>query len=171
MYKNYLIDYVIRAPKNHPLSSCSWHMINLNTTNNNLITNQKQIYNILLDIISISGQYPKIKKAKKSISAFNVRKNLSTGTLTNLKNLQLQKFLKFFIFSIIPTIPFKYNMKSLIDSTNFWILNIGFNDLSSWHELKKASNTGLHIQFVIKQKAKHKDFLFFLSKYKLNFTK
>ena len=164
MYKNYLIDYVIRNKNNHPLSGCKINSIIINTTNNNLIQNQKQIFNILNDLITIFGQFPKLKKAKKNVSAFNIRMGSTIGTTIFLQKMNQIKFIKKFIFSILPNLKIWQALKTQKKNKDFFIFNIGFKDLSFWYELKSLNNTGLHIQFIIKQLAKQKDFLFFLSK-------
>ena len=168
MYKNYLIDYTLRNKNNHPLSSCKWDSIKINTTNNNLVNNQKQIFNIVNNIIPILGQYPKLKKAKNSVSAFGIRAGTIIGTFTTLHKKSVTNFLKKFIFSILPSMKTWQTIKKQKINKAYYIYNIGFSNLSFWYEVKGLNYTGLHIKFIIKQLSKEKDFLFFLSKYNLN---
>lgn len=167
MYKNYLNDYILRSSINHPLTACKLESIILNTTNNNLIANNKQIVNILLDLINVSGQYPKLKKAKKNVSAFSIRTNMTIGTQINLHNKKLNIFFKNFIFSILPNLKNWQNIKLQKINKKFFIYNFGFENISYWFGFKPLSNTGLHVQFIIKHLAKNKDFLYYLSKYNL----
>lgn len=167
MYKNYLNDYILRNSKNHPLSACKLESAILNTTNNNLIQNQKELINILLNIFIVANQYPSIKKAKKNISAFNIRTNSFIGTFVTLHNRNLKNFFNKFIFSIIPNLKNWENLKRQEKFKNIFNFNLGFDNINLWYELKQTSKTGLHLQLIIKQMAKNKDFLYFLSKLSL----
>ena len=167
MYNNYHIDYILRNNINHPLTACKFKAININTTNNNLVINQKFIYNILSNIILIFGQYPLLKKAKNSVSAFNIRLNSTIGTLINLKKQEIPNFLKKFIFSILPNLKTWQNLKTQKYFNKFFILNIGFKDLSFWYDIKNLNYTGVHIQIIINQNSLNVDYLFFLSKFNI----
>lgn len=168
MYKNYLVDYVIRQKENHPLSSCKLNTIIVNTTNNNLIQSQKNIYFIVKSLNILLGQLPKLKKAQRNVSAFNIRANSVIGTKTNLKKSFWFKFLTKLIFTIIPNYKHWQNLKVQNSVKNKLIFNIGFKDISFWYEWKDFSQTGLHVQLIIEQASKKKDFLFFLSKFNIN---
>lgn len=161
MSKPYLIDYILRNKNNHPLSCCNWDSAIINTTNNNLIVNPTEVVSVLLNLLIITGQKPKIKRAKKNFSAFNIRTGNINGTMVELRKGLLSNFVKKLIFLIFPNLQLWQNLHA--QNKNYYIFNAGFNN--TW--LDQPDKVGLHIQLIVKQKAKDKDFLFFLSRHNL----
>jgi len=64
---------------------------------------QKKIYEAILeDLTLITGQHPILKRAKKSISSFKVRKGMPLGAMVTLRKKRMYDFLERFINIVLP---------------------------------------------------------------------
>ena len=84
MSYNILNDYIIKVPHNNPYNKPKLNNIRVIMSNNNLITNSKLLVPLINTSSSITGQYPSIIRAKKSVASFRVRKGGPIGLLTTL---------------------------------------------------------------------------------------
>jgi hypothetical protein len=96
-------DFTIKFPKFHPYQTPKFSHINFIVSSNKLAKNSKFIYPYINVSQAISGQYPKIIKAKKSVATFNLRKKNPTGLFTTLRKTKALQFLSLLNFYILPT--------------------------------------------------------------------
>lgn len=68
------------------------------------VKNPKAIEFAQRDLMAISGQYPVITKAKKSISAFKLRKGMPIGVMVTLRGKRMYDFLDKLINAVLPRI-------------------------------------------------------------------
>jgi large subunit ribosomal protein L5 len=98
-------------------------------------TNKKVLDKIVEDIALITGQKPVITKAKKSIAAFKIRKDLPIGVKTTLRGEKMYFFLEKFIKIVLPRIrDFKgISAKSFDGNGN---LNVGITEQTLFPEIE-----------------------------------
>lgn len=68
------------------------------------VEDAKHLEAAVADLMTISGQKPKITKAKKSISNFKLREGMSIGCMVTLRRWRMYEFLERFINIAIPRI-------------------------------------------------------------------
>lgn len=98
-------------------------------------TNKKVLDKIVEDIALISGQKPIITRAKKSIAAFKIRKDLPIGVKVTLRGEKMYFFLEKFIKIVLPRIrDFKgVSSKSFDGNGN---LNVGITEQTLFPEIE-----------------------------------
>jgi len=100
--KSTAFDIITKYPQAKPLHNTKLVSIQVNTTNNSILSDSNQIYSILSQISTITGQLPSIKKAKNNYSAFKIRTGFVIGTLTTLRHEAMINFYSKLIVSVIP---------------------------------------------------------------------
>lgn len=105
---------------------------------------------ILNELSLITGQKPALRKAKKSISSFKLRKGMPTGAVVTLRGRKMYDFLERLIFITFPrTRDFRGIDSKLIDPKGN--LCLGFKEHTSFPEIsaeKEKSIFGLEIAIV-----------------------
>lgn len=84
-------------------------------------------------IATITGQKPAIRKAKKSISNFNVRENMVVGMMATLRGKTMYNFLDRLIHYVLPRIRDFRGLPTKLDGHGNYA--IGINDQSIFPEL------------------------------------
>lgn len=99
------------------------------------VTNKGVLEKIQEQIALISGQKPIITKARKSVSAFKIRKGLPIGVKVTLRGKRMFAFLEKLVKIIIPRIKdFRgLSIKNIDLSGN---LNIGFSEQTIFPEIE-----------------------------------
>ena len=117
--------------------------------------------------MDITGQFPVITKVKKSIAAFNIRKNMNIGLKIDLSYLKMYSFLERLIFLILPKIrDFRgFTIKNFDNNGNF---SFGINNVLLFPEIESKYNKifkkfGLNITIVM-QKPDKENNIYFLKK-------
>jgi len=98
-------------------------------------TNKGVLDKITQQIVTITGQKPIITKARKSISAYRVRKGLPIGVKVTLRGNIMYNFLDKLVKIIIPRLKdFKGISENSIDNSGN--LSIGFPEQIIFHEIE-----------------------------------
>ncbi|MDO8497239.1 MAG: 50S ribosomal protein L5 [bacterium] len=122
------------------------------------VTNKNVITHIQEQMTLITGQKPIVTKARKSISAFKVRKGMPLGVKTTLRGKKMYAFLEKLIRVVIPRLrDFRGVNDSNID--NHGNLNLGFAEQTIFHEIdfdKIDKIRGLEVTVVTNIKDKQK---------------
>lgn len=123
--------------------------INFIVSNNNLINNPNLLIPLINKSQSITGQYPSLIKANKSIASFKLRKNMVTGLQTTLRNKKANNLLKILRYSLFP----RYGIK--LSSTKFGLDNLNiFSHITPSPSINQndenLSKAGGYIQLNIK---------------------
>lgn len=174
MNYNVLNDYLVKIPNNHPYNKPKLDKVQVILSNNNLSQNPKLLVPLLNTSISITGQYPSLIKAKKSVASFKVRKGTPIGLLTTMvpnkgfgiNSTSLDNFWKLWNIYYLP----KFFSKSTIQNLAFSpkcptksTLTIGVSHMSAFTYLTPladenvptisknpaVANTGGYVQFTI----------------------
>tara|TARA_R110001592_G_scaffold150202_3_gene375978 strand:+ start:6901 stop:7440 length:540 start_codon:yes stop_codon:yes gene_type:complete len=148
LFKDLLLKKTIKNVMNHPKID----KILISLTNKEVLINSNKLFIALMLLKLISGQKPKITKAKKSIAQFKLREGKAIGCKVTLRKEMMYSLLDKIIYSILPQI-IEINTKKI--KSNFNSLNIGIEDLSIFSELENQyellKNTqGLNITLVLK---------------------
>ena len=111
---------------------------------------------IFEDLALISGQKPKLLRAKKAISGFKLRKNMEIAVLATLRGKKMYGFLEKLIYLTLPrSRDFKgINPKSIDQNGN---LTIGFREHIAFPEIfseKEKTIFGLEVTVVTNTKTK-----------------
>jgi len=93
MKNNKLNDYIAKLPYNHPYNKPELKEVKVIISNNNVVQNTKLLVPLINTSISITGQYPKLIKTKKSVASFKLRKGGVVGLLTTLRGGKCENFL------------------------------------------------------------------------------
>ncbi len=97
-------------------------------------TNKTALEKVQEQLSLISGQKPIITKAKKSISAFHIRKGLPIGIKVTLRGKNMYTFLEKLIKIVLPRLrDFRGISDSNIDQ--YGNLNLGFNEQTIFPEI------------------------------------
>ena len=99
------------------------------------VTDKKVLDKIQEHLNLITGQKSVITKARKSVSAFKIRKGLPIGVKVTLRDIRMYNFLEKLIKIVIPRLrDFKgINDKSIDDHGN---LNLGFSEQTLFPEIE-----------------------------------
>ncbi len=142
--------------------------IQISTSFGLLGQSEKFLNKAINEISLISGQYPKITKAKKSIANFKIHKGMILGLYVTLRKYKMYMFLYKFINSTLPRIKnFNGFLNKNID--NQGNLNFGIKDkyifpeitLDDYDENNSNSNLGYTISFINSAKNKKEGLYFF----------
>jgi large subunit ribosomal protein L5 len=147
LFRDLLLKKRIKNTMNHPKID----KILISLTNKEILTNSNKLYIALLLLKLISGQKPKITKARKSIAQFKLREGKAIGCKVTLRKEMMYSLLDKIIYSLLPQI---IEIKTTTIKSNFNSLNIGIEDLSVFSELDSQyellKNTqGLNITIVL----------------------
>lgn len=155
LYKNLKLDIITKFPFNKEIQNLKCDCIKIHFTNNSLTSNNKLIYPMIEHSISLTTQIPKLLLAKKSNSAFNVRKHFTVSLITTLRNNIMLNMLKKLTSTIIPnnkkSVNLKYN-----NQKNKLVYNLGFDKLKLLPDLNQFNNhnnkEGFHLEVIITSK-------------------
>jgi len=87
-------DNLIKNPTLKPYQKTKLNYIKLELNSNEVIKDKSLLLPALASALILTGQRPKIKKAKNSVSAFKIRKNMETGLVVTLRGSNLNFFLE-----------------------------------------------------------------------------
>lgn len=133
MNYNILNDYIVKIPKNNPYNRPKIESIKIIISNNNLVDNAKLIIPLINTSLSITGQYPSIIKAQKSVASFKLRKGSPVGLITTVRGDKLENYLKVLNSYILPRIATTKTYKNLAFTTSKnSTLTLGINNLG-WY--------------------------------------
>jgi large subunit ribosomal protein L5 len=148
LFRDLLLKKTIKNAMNHP----KMDKILISLTNKEVLVNSNKLFVALMLLKLISGQKPKITKARKSIAQFKLREGKAIGCKITLRKEMMYFFLDKLIYSLLPQI---IEVKTKKIKSNFNSLNIGLEDLSIFSELESQydllkNNKGLNITLVLK---------------------
>ncbi|MBU4274928.1 50S ribosomal protein L5 [Patescibacteria group bacterium] len=117
---------------------------------------EKVIKNISQDLVAISGQKPKVVKAKKSVSGFKLRSGIEIAAVVTLRKNKMYDFLEKLVYLTLPRLrDFRgLNAKSIDKKGN---LTIGFREDIAFPEIvaeKEKTIFGLEVTIAINAKSK-----------------
>jgi len=122
------------------------------------VTNKGVLEKIREQLAVITGQKPVITKARKSISAFKIRKDLPIGVKVTLRGEKMYSFLEKVVKIVIPRLKdFRGVREKSIDSNGN--LNIGFSEQTLFPEVdydKIDKLRGLEVTIVTNAKSHEK---------------
>jgi large subunit ribosomal protein L5 len=99
------------------------------------VTNKNVIEKIQEQVALISGQRPVITKARKSVSAFKIRKGLPIGVKVTLRGDNMYRFVEKMMRIVIPRLrDFRGVSESTVDQHGN--LNIGFTEQTIFPEIE-----------------------------------
>ena len=104
MNNNIINDYIIKIPKNHPYNKPLLKDVKVIISNNNVAQNSKLLIPLINTSLSITGQYPSIINAKKSVASFKLRKDSPVGLITTLRGSKLENYLKLLNSYVLPRV-------------------------------------------------------------------
>jgi large subunit ribosomal protein L5 len=114
------------------------------------VQNSKAIQNAEYSLIAISGQKPKVARAKKSIAAFKLRAGIPIGLLVTLRKKRMYDFLDRLISLALPRVrDFKGIPRTGFDGSGNY--NFGIKDQSVFTEIdyeKVDKVRGMDVTFV-----------------------
>jgi len=117
---------------------------------------EKIIQNVVQDLVTISGQKPKIVKAKKSIAGFKLRSGIEIAAVVTLRKNKMYDFLERLIYLTLPrSRDFKGLEPKSIDKKGN--LTIGFREHIAFPEViteKEKTIFGLEVTVVTNAKNK-----------------
>lgn len=129
----------------------------LNVGAGEAVSNKNVLEKIQEQMSYIAGQKPVITKAKKSVSAFKIRRGLPIGVKVTLRGKNMYSFLEKFIKIVLPRIrDFRGLLENNVDKTGN--LNVGLTEQTIFPEIdydKIDKIRGLQITLVTS--AKNKD--------------
>lgn len=118
---------------------------------------EKIIQNVVQDLAAISGQKPKVVKAKKSISGFKLRAGLEIAAAVTLRKNKMYDFLERFLYLTLPrSRDFKGLESKSIDRKGN--LTIGFREHIAFPEIvSEREKTIFGLEVTVATTAKNKE--------------
>lgn len=165
LFKDLLLKRTVKNVMDHPKID----KILISLTNKELLTNSNKLFISLMLLKLISGQKPKITKAKKSIAQFKLREGKAIGCKITLRKEMMYFLLDKIIYSLLPQV-IEVNTQKI--KTNFNSLSIGIENLSIFPELENQYELlkdaqGLNITLVLKNNVSKTVPLYFFSGIKI----
>jgi len=135
-YNQEIKKKIIEALKlNNPMEAPKILKVVLNVGAGEAVSTKGVLEKIQEQLSIISGQRAVITKAKKSVSAFKIRKGLPIGVKVTLRGTRMYSFLEKLIRIVIPRLrDFRGVSKSSIDQHGN--LNIGFSEQTIFPEIE-----------------------------------
>lgn len=153
-YKNNQLtrDFLFKNKVNNSMNYPRLDKISISLSNKESILNSNKLFSPLVLLKLITGQKPKITKAKKSIAQFRLRKGKALGCKVSLRGEKMYIFLEKFLHIILPQV-LELNTQKL--KTNLNSLSIGIEDLSIFPELESQydllrTTQGANLVFILK---------------------
>lgn len=152
MNYNVINDYLIKLPTNHPYNKPKLNQVRVIVSNNNLAQNSKLLVPLINTSLSITGQYPSLILANKSVASFKVRKGSPIGLLTTLtpnKGLGISQnkvgnFLKLLNIYYLPKVISQLNLKNLsFSNLSQSSLTLGVPNINIFSYITPLSNEAL----------------------------
>ena len=111
----------------------------------------------------LSGQQPKVMKAKQSISNFKIRKGMNIGLKITLRKKKMHSFLIKFLYLVLPKIR-NFQGLDILNIDKNGNLNIGIPDQLLFPEVdyiffEKNKKQGINISFITTTLNKYQSFL------------
>lgn len=128
----------------------------LSISHRELLRNKRMIDEIKTDLLTITGQFPVITRAKKSVSTFKLRAGMPIGCMVTLRRFRMYEFLYRLIHIVLPRIR-DFRGLSLKSFDNFGNYTLGISEEIVFPEIdynKITINKGMNITFVIKHSNK-----------------
>jgi len=129
LFRDILLKKITKNTMNYPKID----KIVISLTNKEILFNNNKLFIPLMLLRLISGQKPKITKAKQSIAQFKLRKGKAIGCKVTLRKQIMYFLLDKIIYSLLPQI---IEIKTQNIKSNFNSINIGVEDLSLFFELE-----------------------------------
>ncbi len=153
-------DISTKFPTNHPYNQLKLDSLKFIVSSNQVVQNQKLLYPIINQSINITGQFPSLLKAKKSVASFRLRKNSPIGLVTTLRKQKANSFLNLLIYYVTPRLVnadsyqknskgvIKYNISSSKSKGGDGnVLSLGFNNINWFTNI-----TPIAIESLLKEK-------------------
>jgi ribosomal protein L5 len=103
MNYNIINDYLIKVPSNNPYNKPNLSDAKVVISNNSMLNNTKLLLPLINTSMSVTGQYPLVLNAKKSVASFKLRKGSPVGLLTTLRGARLINYLNLLNIYYLPT--------------------------------------------------------------------
>lgn len=165
LFRDLLLKKTTKNVMNHP----KMDKISISLTNKEVLINSNKLFVPLMLLKLITGQKPKITKAKKSIAQFKLREGKAIGCKVTLRKKIMYSLLDKIIYSLLPQI---IEIKTERIKSNFNSLNIGIEDLSIFSELENQYELlkniqGINITLILKNNKSRNVSNFFFSGLKI----
>jgi large subunit ribosomal protein L5 len=105
-------------------------------------------------LMSITGQFPVERKAKRSISGYGVRQGMVIGTKVSLRGDRMFHFLNTLIYVVLPSISSFKGLaeKSMVVRKDFITVSLGLSDITLFPgvDIPPAQQLGCSVTIVMK---------------------
>ena len=150
-YKNEIIpELQKRFDINNPMAVPKLEKIVINMGVGAAINDMKIMDAVMQDLMIISGQKPIVRRAKKAISNFKLRKGMPVGCKVTLRRYRMYEFLDRFVNVCLPRIrDFRGMSKNSFDKQGNY--NLGITDQAIFPEIDSGrlqKTQGMDIAFV-----------------------
>ncbi len=154
LYENQVVQALIKDLKvKSPMAVPKLEKIVINMGVNEAKENIQVLEQSKEDLIAITGQQPEIRKAKKSISNFKLRKGMPVALRVTLRGFRMYEFMDRFISLAAPKIrDFQGFSVNHFDGRGNY--NVGLKDHLIFPEInveKSLKSRGMNITFVVKR--------------------
>ena len=150
-YKNEIIPELQKKfDINNPMAVPKLEKIVINMGVGAAINDMKIMDAVMQDLMIISGQKPIVRRAKKAISNFKLRKGMPVGCKVTLRRYRMYEFLDRFVNVCLPRIrDFRGMSKNSFDKQGNY--NLGITDQAIFPEIDSGrlqKTQGMDIAFV-----------------------
>lgn len=117
------------------------------------VIDSKIMDGVVADLARITGQRPSIRRAKKSIANFKLRKGMPIGAAVTLRRDRMYEFVDRFIHIALPRVrDFRGIPKNAFDSRGNYSLGLAEQIIFPEIDLDKSKSRGMNITFVTSAK-------------------
>lgn len=146
----------------NPMAVPSMKKIVINMGVKDAVSDKKNIERMIVALATVTGQKPKVTRAKQSIAGFKVREGDAIGVVVTLRGNRMHAFFEKLVNVVLPRIKdFRGVKRTSFDSQGNY--SLGFYEYSVFPEIDPASVErlqGMEIIFVTSARTKEEGFAF-----------
>ena len=142
-------DNLIKFPLINPYNKTKLNSITIEFNYNEVVKEKLVLLPVFKTLMLLTGQKPKVIKAKKSIAAFKIRKNMEIGAIVTIRNFLKLNLIKLLILNLpkLKINNFSVSLKTFdmfFPSDSRCGANVSFDIVSSSKASKNFYLSSLH---------------------------
>ena len=160
-------DFLLKVNARNSFEIPKFSHISINLTSRYIVTEKKNILFPLVGLSLLSGQHPKVLRAKKSVASFKLKKNSILGCQLTLRKKKMKSLLNTLAFVVLPQMKREriFSDRTLSEPR---VLHLGLTEFLSFPGLEKnfelfETLRGCSIQFHTNTKTEFEKKLLFAS--------
>ena len=138
-------DFLLKVNARNSFEIPKFSHISINLTSRYIVAEKKHILFPLVGLSLLSGQHPKVLRAKKSVASFKLKKNSILGCQLTLRKKKMKSLLNTLAFVVLPQMKREriFSYRTLSEPR---VLHLGFTEFLSFPGLRRILNFLKHFR-------------------------